>query len=67
MESSRRTGGTIEVVSTFGGAGRDYTDVQAWETAVQKNLITSNVVEVLECYDDAASFDTDCIISGRYL
>ena len=51
--------------STYGtgGAGRDYTSLQTWESATDNNLVTANAGEILDCFDDAASF-TDNFSSG---
>jgi len=65
MASSRRTG-TNENISTFGagGFGRDYTDLSTWEAATDNNLVSLTQTEVLECYDDATSFNLKIDISG---
>jgi hypothetical protein len=64
MASSRRTG-TNENVSTYGGSGlgRDYTSLGTWETATTYDLVTAQVSEVLECYDDEV-FDDFVLIQG---
>jgi hypothetical protein len=63
MASSRKTG-VNEHVSTYGGGTREYTALTTWEQATDIDLVTATQSEVLECYDDAASFD-DCVsISG---
>lgn len=65
MASSRRTG-TNENISTYGagGMGRDYTVLATWEAATDYNLVTATTSEILECYDDAASFDDYMTMSG---
>ena len=65
MASSRRTG-TNENVSTYGsgGLGRDYTVFATWEAATDNDLVTATTSEVLECYDDAASFDDYMVMAG---
>lgn len=64
--ASSRVPATNENVSTFGGAGqgRDYTSVATWEAATDINLVTAAQSEVLECYDDEATFDEAMTISG---
>jgi len=68
MASSRRAGtnerkwdgDSWEVgVNTFGtaGAGRDYTAISLWETDTDVDIVTATVSPVLECYNDAASYD----------
>jgi len=61
--SSRRTA-TNENVSTYGvtcDGTCDYTEGELpnWEADTDIDLVTATQSEVLECYDDAASFD-DC-------
>jgi hypothetical protein len=65
MASSRRTG-TNENISTFGGAGqgRDYTSLATWEAATDNDLVTATQSEVLECYDDVASFNEALDLNG---
>ena len=43
--------------STYGNATRDYTSLTAWEAATDNDLVAASCGEVLDCYDDAASFD----------
>lgn len=64
--ASSRVPATNENISTFGGAGqgRDFTSVQTWEAASDNDLVTATQSEVLECYDDQASFDETLVISG---
>lgn len=52
--------------STYGavGFGRDYTALATWEAATDTNLVTATAGEVLECYDDAASFNDSVTIEG---
>lgn len=64
--SSRRTG-TNENISTYGaaGQGRDYTSLATWEAATDVNLVAITTSYVLECYDDAVSFnDSTNYING---
>jgi hypothetical protein len=65
MATSRRTA-TNENISTFGGAGqgRDYTDVQTWAGDTEIDLVTATQSEVLECYDDAASFNQKIVVEA---
>jgi hypothetical protein len=65
MATSRRTG-TNEQISTFGAAGfgRDYTSLSTWESATDNNLVSLAQSEVLECYDDAASFSDTVNFGG---
>jgi len=65
MATSRRTA-TNENVSTFGGAGqgRDYTDLTVWEAATDIDLVGAAQSEVLECYDDQASYDQRVNVGG---
>lgn len=66
MATARRTGSN-ENVATYGGATRDYdTDLAGWEAATDINISATgtSTTEVLECYDDAASFDDGVTISG---
>lgn len=63
MASSRRTA-TSENVSTYGGVTRDYTALTTWEQATDIDLVAATQSEVLECYDDAASFDDYVDLSG---
>jgi hypothetical protein len=63
MASARKTA-TNENVSTYGDATRDYTSMVTWEAATDVDLVTATQSEVLECYDDAASFDDYCPLLG---
>lgn len=63
MVSARRTG-TNENVQTYGNGTRNFTSLATWESATDNDLVTGMVSEVLECYDDAASFDDRVGISG---
>jgi hypothetical protein len=67
MSSSRRTG-TNENVSTGGNNTRDYdltnSELTNWEQATDNDLVTAEQSEVLEIYDDAASFDDYVTIGG---
>ena len=50
--------------STFGGAGRNYTTLQAWEDATDNDLVTAAKGEVLVCYPDSTSYNQYVNISG---
>lgn len=60
--------------NSFGtaGAGRDYTSLTQWETDTDVNLTSqtldgtpgSSVSPTIECYDDAASFETTVYYAG---
>lgn len=63
MASSRRTG-TNESVNTYGDATRNYTVLATWEADTDINLVTGTISYVLECYDDAASFNDYVTIAG---
>lgn len=63
MASSRRLPASYNT-STYGNATRDYTSLVTWEAATDINLVTAINGEVLECYDDAASFDDYVVLSG---
>ena len=65
MATSRRTA-TNENVSTYGagGQGRDYTVLATWEAATDIDLVTATQSEVLECYDDAATFNDRISMAG---
>lgn len=70
MVSSRRIA-TNENISTYGGATRDYTALATWEAATDIDLVSATQSEVLECYDDVASFDDaiameDAICNSSY-
>lgn len=56
MASSRITG-TNENIQTYGDGTRNFTSLSTWESATDNDLVTGTTSEVLECYDDAASFD----------
>jgi len=65
MATSRRTA-TNENISTFGagGMGRDYTDVNTWAGDTEIDLVSATQSEVLECYDDAASFNQKIVVEA---
>lgn len=63
MASSRKTA-TNENISTYGNATRDYTALATWETATDIDLVSATQSEVLECYDDSASFDDNMALDG---
>jgi hypothetical protein len=60
--ASARVTGLNENISTY-GVGRDYTSLNAWKTATAYDLVTAQVTEVLECYDDAI-YDDQLQLSG---
>lgn len=62
MATSRLVG-VSENITTYGtsGAGRNYTSFATWEAATDNDLVTLAQSEVLECYDDAASFTEGAI------
>lgn len=51
-------------ISTYGDVTRDYTVLATWEAATDIDLVTATDGEVLECYDDAASFDDYVDLAG---
>jgi hypothetical protein len=65
MASSRRLPLSYNV-RTYGasGLGRDFTSLVAWEAYTDINLVTAKKGEVLECYDDADSFDDYVVLAG---
>lgn len=65
MPTSRRTA-TNENIQTFGaaGQGRDFTSLSTWESATDINLVSAAQSEVLECFDDQASFDQTVSLEG---
>jgi len=63
MASSRITGNN-EQISTYGDGTRDFTSLSTWEVAKQADLVTAAKSEVLECFDDATSFDDSITFSG---
>lgn len=62
-QTSRRTA-TNEDVSTYGDGTREYTVLATWEAASDTNIAAGNISPVLECYDDAASFDDNVDLAG---
>lgn len=54
--SSRHTA-TNESISTYGNGTRNYTSLAAWEAATDVDLVGTTTSYVLECYDDADSFN----------
>lgn len=62
MASARRTG-VNESVSTY-GVSRDYSSLSTWEAATDTDLVTAAQSQILECYDDAASFNDNVGVSG---
>lgn len=63
MASSRRLPAAYNV-STYGGAGRDYTSLAAWESDTDNDLVAAARGEVLECYADASYFNDRVALSG---
>jgi len=65
MATSRKTL-VNENISTYGapGFGRDYTVMNTWEAATDNDLVAAAQSEILECYDDAASFDDVVAMGG---
>lgn len=63
MGSARKVG-TNESVHTYGGVTREYTALQTWEDAHTVDCVATTTSHVLECYDDAASFDDYVAIAG---
>ena len=49
---------------TYGDGARQYTSLDTWEQATDIDLVSAGKGEVLECYDDAASFDDSVILYG---
>jgi uncharacterized protein YqgV (UPF0045/DUF77 family) len=63
MTTARKTF-VNEIISTYGNATRNYTSMTAWEAATDVDLVTAAQSEILECYDDAASFNDYCPLLG---
>ena len=63
MASARKTA-TNESISTYGNATRNYTSMVTWEADTDIDLVAAAQSKVLECYDDAASFDDYCPLLG---
>ena len=63
MASARITASN-ENVQTYGNGTRDFTDLNTWEAATDIDLVAAAQSEVLECFDDAASFDDDMDVAG---
>lgn len=63
MPSARRTGAN-EQVTSYGNGTRTYTTLQAWELATDTDHVSDNESDVLECFDDATSFDDHDDIDG---
>jgi hypothetical protein len=66
MASSRKTGVNEGTPATYGDATRDYQvgELTVWEQATDINLVTGTISYVLECYDDAASFNDNVTLAG---
>jgi hypothetical protein len=63
MGSARRVG-TNEDIHTYGDGTRNYTSLQTWEDAHTVDCVATTTSHVLECYDDAASFNDYVNIAG---
>lgn len=63
MASARRTG-TNESISTYGGGTRNYTSLATWEDATDVNMVTGTISYVLECYNDASSYNDYVTLAG---
>jgi hypothetical protein len=63
MGSARKTG-TNESIHTYGNGTRQYTSLQTWEDAHTVDCVATTTSHVLECYDDAASFNDYVTIAG---
>ncbi len=65
MATAKRTP-TTPNITTFGGAGqgRTYTNVDTWESATDNDLVTATAGEILDCFDDEASFDQNFAVAG---
>jgi hypothetical protein len=63
MASCRKTG-TNESVSTYGAAGRNYTVLATWESDTDNDNVYGTVSPVLECYNDASSYDDHILMNG---
>jgi len=63
--TSRQTP-TSPVVRTYGVAGNspDFTSLATWESATDNDLVTATAGEILDCRDDAVSFDDVVVLSG---
>jgi len=69
--TARRVG-TGEQITKYGGAGGtdcggggcDYTALGTWEAAFDTDHVTDTETDVLECFDDAASFDDNTLLAG---
>lgn len=62
MATSRRVG-TNEQVQTY-GVSRDFSSLGTWESATDTDHVSDAETDVLECYDDAASFDDWVRLAG---
>ncbi len=63
MASARRVG-TNEQVTSYGNCTRTYSALSDWEVATDTNHVSDMETDVLECYDDSASFDDDVNVAG---
>jgi hypothetical protein len=50
------------LTSSIGTASRDYSTIAGWEAATDYNLVTADVIEVGECYNDS-TFELSAAIS----
>ncbi len=64
MATSRREP-DVYSTSTYGDVTRDYQvgELTNWETATDNNLPSGSSGEVLDCYDDSASYDDNVILA----
>lgn len=52
-------------VKTVGSAlGRDYSDPGAWETARDADLVSGDLIEIAELYNDSAFVDMNIVLNG---
>ena len=64
--SSPRVEPVNPVTQTFGGVTRDWQEgeLDLWEADTDTDLVAANAGEILDCYDDAASFDDFVLLFG---
>lgn len=65
MATARRTG-TNEQITTYGSPSRTFDDGEfsVWEAATDTDHVADTETDVLECFDDQASFDDQLVIGG---
>ena len=58
--------GANEQITSYGaaGQGRTYTVLNTWEAATDTDHVTDTESDVLECYDDSATFDDRTTLGG---